>query len=188
MTLQDSTGDNPAAPRKRKRFDKTAPVDPSEALEGLLINAHRVATTLGELGIFRDSEVSVAEWAVLKSLGDRQNVPLKEVSRAAGVSRQRFRKLVSELEAKGLVSTSRAKADDKRTRMISATPMAAKALSLISQKMQSLFPETGKGNRSRSLVGAAHAMERVTRAMRRSSTPRKGKRDASQAVADDDDD
>jgi DNA-binding MarR family transcriptional regulator len=174
MSAQDQADASAARERrlKRRKLEQSAPVDATEALESMLINAHRVAMTLSDLSIFRDSELSVAEWAMLKSLGDRRDVPLKEISAAAGVSRQRLRKVVSELQTKGLVSTSKAQEDDKRARMISATPLATKVLSLVSQRMKNLFPATGpdasQSKRSRSLVGAARSMDRVTRQLRRS--------------------
>jgi DNA-binding MarR family transcriptional regulator len=189
MTIQDQgTPDAAAAKeRRRKSLERAASVDQTEALESMLINAHRVATTLGELSIFRDTELSVAEWALLKSLGDRQNVPLRKISTLAGVSRQRLRKVVSDLEVKSLVSTSRAKTD-KRTRMISATPLAAKVLALVSQRMRSLFPDTNEKTgkkilRGRSFVGGARSMDRVAKAMRRQWLPRRqrSKRSAPEA-------
>jgi DNA-binding MarR family transcriptional regulator len=178
MTLQDPASQNAAAAQRAENRRKNRPsVEPTEALESMLVNAHRIAITLSDLTIFQ--EISVAEWALLKSLGDRQRVPLKEISAAAGLSRQRLRKLVIELQRKGLVSTERAEGDDKRLKTISATPLAAKVLSLISLKMKELFPddakETSKMRQSRSLVGAARSMQRVVKSMRRSWRPKKGK-------------
>jgi DNA-binding MarR family transcriptional regulator len=92
---------------------------------------------------------------------------LKEIGATAGLSRQRIRKLVSELELKGLVSTSKSEAADKRVRVISALPLAAKVLSLISTQMQELLPEASESKRGNSFARAARALEKVAKGMRR---------------------
>jgi DNA-binding MarR family transcriptional regulator len=189
MTLENNSI-SAAEAQRRKRREALAAVSPQEALEAMLLNAHRVAVTLGDFSIFQ-GELSVAEWAILKSLNNRQNVPLKEIATVAGVSRQRIRKLVSELEMKGLVATSKAEAQDKRARIISATPLAAKVLSLVSEQMKDLLPEEGKSKGGRPFAGAARALERVAKVMRRKWRKTKKAatgRGANEAGLDDDDD
>lgn len=183
MALQETAASSPKAkPGRRRKREKSTPVDPKEAFEGMLISAHRIAVMLSEASVFRDSGLSVAEWAVLKQLGDRQDVPVKEVTAAAGVSRQRFRKVVSELESKGLVVSGRAQSEDKRERKISATPTAAEVLSLVSKQLQDLIPETDKPRRGRTLTSATRSMDRVLWVIRRKRMT-KGKANAEKAAA-----
>jgi DNA-binding MarR family transcriptional regulator len=133
----------------------------------MLLAAHRVAVAMSDMSVFQEGELSLAEWAILRSLRGRQGVPLKEIAQTSGVSRQRIRKLVSELEAKGLVSTSRSKAADKRVRLISAAPLAASVLSSVSAQIQALLPESGKAGRARPLSAAARQLHRTAKAARR---------------------
>jgi DNA-binding MarR family transcriptional regulator len=181
MALQETPAPSSGTKAERRgKFDKNNPVDPHEALEGMLIAAHRVAVALGEINIFQESGLSVAEWAVLKRLGGRQDVPMKEVVAAAGVSRQRFQKLLSELRSKGLVEIARSQGEDKRARKISTTPTAARVLSLVSSQLKGLIPESGKPKRSRSLTGATRAMERTAKVIRK--TRRKDAKAETEAV------
>jgi DNA-binding MarR family transcriptional regulator len=150
--------------------------DPKEALEQMLLNAHRLAVSLGDLGVFRHSEVSVAEWAIMKLLDGREDVPIKQISASSGVSRQRLRKIISELESKGLVVAGKSSAEDKRVHTISATPTATRVLSVISRQMQELVPKTAKSGRRRSLGVAARSMEQVGRAIRRNWQVKRSKR------------
>lgn len=184
--MANETPANEGRRRKRVKAQEGASEGVTAALEDMLINAHRTAVLLGELSIFKKSELGVAEWGVLKSLGDRQDVALKEISVTTGVSRQRFRKLVSELRAKGLVTYGGAQGTDKRTRTISATPLSAKVLSLVSQQMQTLFPGAESDKRRRAYAGARRSLRQASKAMRRrwlkSTTTR------SEADADLDDD
>jgi DNA-binding MarR family transcriptional regulator len=175
MTLESSGVPQDGAAKRVRRADRGLPADPKEALEQMLLNAHRLAVALGDLGVFRHSELSVAEWAIMKVLDGRQDVPLKQISASSAVSRQRLRKLVSELEQKGLVVAGKSTGDDKRVRMISATPTAAQVLSLISRQMQELIPEAAKSGRHRSLGLAARSMEQVARTIRRNWQGRSSK-------------
>jgi DNA-binding MarR family transcriptional regulator len=143
-----------------------APTDLNEAFEFMLLSAHRIAVSLGELGVFQNTKLSVAEWAILKALGNRQNVPIKEIVAASGISRQRLRKLISELEAKGAVLTNRSDAEDKRARTISATPVAAQVVALVSKQLESLIADTGGPAPGRALIGAARSMRLVANTIR----------------------
>lgn len=179
MTLETSDGSPPDASRRIRKADKGTPMDPKEALEQMLLTAHRLAISLGDLGVFRHSEISVAEWAVLKVLNGRQDIPIKQISVSSGISRQRLHRLLSELEQKGLVVTEKSTAEDKRVRMISATPTATQVLCLISRQMQQLIPETAKSPRDRSLGLAARSMEQVARTIRRNWQRRRPNNDKS---------
>lgn len=143
-----------------------APPDLNEAFEHVLLSAHRIAVSLSELGVFQNTNLSVAEWAILKALGNRQNVPVKEIVAASGISRQRLRKLISELEAKGAVLTNRSDAEDKRARTISATPIAVQVLALVSKQLEGLIADTGKPAPGRALISAARSMRLVANTLR----------------------
>jgi DNA-binding MarR family transcriptional regulator len=164
-----------------KKSDKGASVDTNEAFEGMLIAAHRAAVALGEIGVFQQGDLSVAEWALLKQLDGRQDVPLRQITAAAGVSRQRFRRLVLELETKGFVTTGRAVGNDRRARTVSATPMAAEVLSLVSEQMQDLIVETDKPRDGRQFVTAGRALDRTVKSIRRRWVRKPRRRDASRA-------
>jgi len=160
--------------------------DPNEAMEDLLVNAHRMAVSLGELSVFQEHNLSVAEWAILRSIRNRQDVPLKEVAAAAGVSRQRIRKLVSELQAKGLVTVNQSDSQDKRTRSLSPTPAAATIVAAVSQQMQGLIRTSG-AKQTRKLAGTARSVERLAKAMQRSIAKQRAGRKRADIDADPDD-
>ena len=180
MTPETSDRSPSGTSRRVRKADKGTPMDPKEALEQMLLNAHRLAISLGDLGVFRHSEISVAEWTILKVLNGRRDVPIKQISVSSGISRQRLHRLITELEQKGLVVTEKSTAEDKRVRMISATPTATQVLSLISRQMQQLIPETTKSRRDRSLGLAARSMEQVARTIRRNWQRRRPNNDKSE--------
>jgi DNA-binding MarR family transcriptional regulator len=151
---------------RRRRNEASLSADPDEVLERILLNAHRIAVSLGELGVFRNAEISVAEWVILKTLAGRKSVQIRELSLASGVSRQRFRKIVSELEEKGLVTTDQSGGEDRRIREISATARADRILSAISSNLRDLFHEEIV-QRRRSFLGAEHSLERIAKVSRR---------------------
>jgi DNA-binding MarR family transcriptional regulator len=152
-----------------KRNEEDSSDDPDEVLEKILLNAHRIAVSLSELGVFKNAEVSVAEWAVLKALAGRKNVQIRELSLASGVSRQRFRKIVSELEERGLVTTDQSGGEDRRIREISATARSDQVLSAISSNLRGLFHENLVQRRKRSFLGVEHSLERIAKVTRRKS-------------------
>jgi DNA-binding MarR family transcriptional regulator len=165
-----SMSENPVVPAA----ETPAPeIDPGEAIEDLLVSAHRMAVSLGELSVFEEHNLSVAEWAILRSIRKRQDVPLKEVGGAAGVSRQRIRKLVSELQTKGLVTVGQTDSQDKRTRSLSPTPAAETMVAAVSLQMQGLIPTAGQSKLTRKLAGTARSVERLAKAMQRSMARRK---------------
>jgi DNA-binding MarR family transcriptional regulator len=149
-----------------KRNEEDSSDDPDEVLEKILLNAHRIAVSLSELGVFKNAEISVAEWAVLKALAGRKNVQIRELSIASGVSRQRFRKIVSELEERGLVTTDQSGGEDRRIREISATARSEQVLSSISSNLRGLFHED-LVRRKRSFLGVEHSLERIAKVTRR---------------------
>ncbi|MPZ57862.1 MAG: MarR family transcriptional regulator [Rhizobiales bacterium] len=188
MSSQEPVAPSEGAAKPRRR-DRTAPVDPKNALEDALLSAHRIAVAIGEINAFRDANVSLAEWGILRTIGARKDVSLKEVSVAAGVSRQRVRKVLSDLQAKDLVTMGKSEGTDKRMRTISATPATARVLASVSQQMHGLLSQTGQGQQSRRLAGAARSLNRLAKHVRRSlAAGRPGRKKKADAASDLDED
>jgi DNA-binding MarR family transcriptional regulator len=141
----------------------------------VLLSAHRIAVSMGEMNAFRDANVSIAEWAVLRTIGNRQNVSLKEIGVASGVSRQRIRKVLSDLQSKGLIALGKSEGSDRRGRAVSATAATAGVLAAVSQQMQVLVPE-GQGRQSRRLAVAARTLDKLGKQVRRGLVPAKAAR------------
>ena len=176
-----------AGAARRRRRDRAAPINAKEALEDVLLSAHRIAVSMGEINAFRDASVSIAEWAILRTIGDRKNVSLREIGVAAGVSRQRIRKVLSDLQAKGLVTMGRSEEADKRARTISATPGTARVLAAVSQQMQGLLPD-GQSKQNRRLAVAARTLDRLAKHVRRSLEPARPRRKKADSAPDLDED
>jgi DNA-binding MarR family transcriptional regulator len=154
--------------------EEAHPVSAHAALESLLLSAHQAAVSLGELSAFEDNGVTVAEWAILKSIGGRRSISLKEVSATAGISRQRVRKVVSELEAKNFVIASRAQAEDRRVRLLSATEAGDAKLAAISSQVHAVFSNFAQEKHTRRLVVAASTMRRIARLVQRGGAAHDG--------------
>jgi DNA-binding MarR family transcriptional regulator len=93
------------------------------ALEDFIIGVHRLSTALAESKVLTESGFGISEWAVLKALGDQKEFQ-QNILRKSGVSRQRIRKLLFELETRQMVTLSQSEGSDRRHRIIAATPHA----------------------------------------------------------------
>jgi DNA-binding MarR family transcriptional regulator len=187
MSLDERVTDSPASveasvPPKRRRRERGAALDPKEALETLLTQVHRLATTIGDADLFKSGNPSVAEWVLLKAIGGRQKVPLREIHLKAGLSRQRMRKVISELKAKNFLTVERSETDDKRAQLISATPQGINMLTSISVSLQGMVGEAVGEKRSQGLVRSARTLDQLSRALRRAKSAK-----AKDEQADDDD-
>jgi DNA-binding MarR family transcriptional regulator len=132
----------------------------SEQLEGFLLSLLRLASVVNESAIFADHGIGLAEWALLKDIGD-ERMPLTLLWRRSRLSRQRVRVLVRELERKGFVEVTDADGD-RRGRMIITMPTGTEALRSISAKLSSLdVPAKGKG-----IPRAARLAEQLLRTLR----------------------
>src|SRR5947199_7206509 len=83
------------------------------SLEEFLLTMHRLSMALSEESAFTSHNVSLGEWAFLKSLGEGQDVPLRQIERATGLSRQRIRVLLAQLHRKNLLSIAQSAEGDK---------------------------------------------------------------------------
>jgi DNA-binding MarR family transcriptional regulator len=183
MTLDDANAKTAAAAKAGRR-EKRPRLAPGEAVEIMLLNAHRVAVIMTDSGVFQESKLSLAEWAILKAIDGRQDLPLRKLQAAGGVSRQRMRKVLAELEAKRLVAVRQSDSNDKRSRSISATPAAASTLAAVSEGLQKLLPDSIKERRGRAFAGAAGAMEQLAGFMLRAASKEKPNRKGLLAEAD----
>jgi len=164
MSSQGPLGDS-----DRAAHGKSAAIQAKTALEDLLLSAHRFALSAGAIGAFVASGLTVAEWGMLRTIGSRQDVPLKEVLAASRLSRQRIRTLLSDLQQKGLIISKQSSAGDKRARTVSATAKASSVLSSISTQMEELLSKTGQEKQGPKLVGVARSLDRLANQLRRSS-------------------
>jgi DNA-binding MarR family transcriptional regulator len=170
-------------PPKRRRRERGEALDPKEALETLLVQVHRLATTLSDADPFKSGNPGVAEWVILKAINGRQKVPLREIHFKAGLSRQRMRKVIAELEGKNFLAVDKSESNDKRARLVSATPQGINMLASISASLQGRFGEAVSGKRGQGLVRSARTLEQLLRALR----PRKSANARGEAVEEDDD-
>jgi len=180
MAAQPPIATAPSKVGRGRRNEGNLSDDPDEVLERILLNVHRIAVSLSEVGIFKGAQISVAEWVVLKMLAGRKNVQIRELSIASGMSRQRFRKIVSELEEKGFVTTDQSGGEDRRIREISASGGADQALSAVSSNLRSLFHNDLVQTRKRLFLGAENSLERIAKVTRRMSLLKKHPKTSSQ--------
>jgi len=142
-------------------------ISPAAAFEDLLLKAHRLASVLSDSDVFAANSIGVSEWAVLKAIGDGE-VPLTHVLRSTGLSRQRIRTVLTDLESKGLATVQKPAEGDKRKRTLIATPRAADVLSAISKGLEErggkLKRKGEKG--SKRFASAARLSEKVAKAIR----------------------
>jgi len=185
MSSQEPLKESGSAGAPRRRRGNTAPINAKEALEDVLLSAHRIAVSMGEINAFRDANVSIAEWAILRTIGNRKDVSLREIGVATGVSRQRIRKLLSDLQSKDLVTMGRSEGADKRARTISATAGAARVLAAVSQQMQGLLPD-GQSKQNHRLAVAARTLDRLAKHVRRSLAPARPRRKKADSDLDED--
>ncbi len=144
------------------------------ALENFVIAVHRLSTALGESKGLAQSGIGISEWAILKVLGDQKEYQ-QHVLRKSGVSRQRIRKLLQELETKRIVTISQSDGDDRRQRIIAATPRALEcrrnALAGLAELISQL-DSRGRGTHdlarlAKRLQSFASLSERISKALRR---------------------
>lgn len=168
MSSQDALEDSgvPAQDGVQRKARRKALIDSKEAIEEVLLGAHRIAVSLGEIRAFRDANVSIAEWAILRAVGDRKGVPLREIGAAAGTSRQRIRKVLSDLQEKNLVTIGKPEGADRRLRTISSTPNTARVLASVSQQMQALLAGA-QDKHNRRIAAAARTLDRLSKQVRR---------------------
>ena len=113
-----------------------------------------------------EHEIGVGEWAVLKSFGNEKSLPLREILRQTGLSRQRIRMLLVDLQRKQFLSVAQSAEGDKRVREVTATPKAAKAVSSISKELKRLGMEVGGETALKSFARASKLSRRLIRTMK----------------------
>jgi len=99
---------------------------PEGELERLLLSLHRLSNALGESGVLAKNTIGVSEWAVLSVLDGGEPLHLKQIVRQTGVSRQRIRKVLQELEEKKLVTVGQIPDGDRRQRVVAGTSEGAR--------------------------------------------------------------
>lgn len=144
-----------------------------ELLEMIVLHAYRAAISLIDSDVFEKGGLSAAEWAIVKALANRQDVQMREIVAASGISRQRLRKLLIELEQKGAVTTNRSETLDKRARLISSTPAASVLLAGISERFAVLLAGADSHTSERGLAITARSVRRIADAIRLNSTNRR---------------
>ena len=82
------------APRRR------APESAEVEIENFLLCLHRVSNALADSNILAKYSIGISEWAVLNTLDGGKEFNLQQIVRQAGVSRQRIRMILRELETK----------------------------------------------------------------------------------------
>jgi DNA-binding MarR family transcriptional regulator len=181
MTQSETPGGAKSGPRREGQ-----PIpDPNAALEDLIFSARGLAAALNETDVFDQHNISLEEWAILRVLIGRNEVPLKEVARSAGVSRARMRGLISALQMKGMVKTAKTTSGGKEARTVSATERAAALRPTISRYLQELVG-AGGDKHGRIFWRAANTLNRLQRALRRQ--PKPGNRAVGKGQDLDDDD
>jgi len=138
-----------AGPTKREKRERAKEAALTEGkLDDFIAAVHRMATAVSDSDIFAKHGVTVAEWSMLKAMGDKSEAAMKEVGRRAGVSRQRLRTLLADLEKKGFIKVARDDAGgDRRARSITIAPKTAEVVAAIAgefNKMAESSPQMGK--------------------------------------------
>ena len=141
-------------------------LDPNAALEELIFSARGFAAALNETDVFDQHNISIEEWAVLRVLIGRNEVPVREVARNAGVSRERLRSLISALQMKGMITARKTATGEKQARVISATERAAVLRPIVSNHLQALLGAGGEKH-GRIFGRAANSLNRLQRSIRR---------------------
>jgi DNA-binding MarR family transcriptional regulator len=140
------------------------------AFEKYLLSLHRLSTALGDSNVLAKNSVGVSEWAVLSVLAHDNQLNLKQVVRQAGVSRQRIRKVLQELQAKKLVTVSQFLEGDKRQRVVSETPKAARVRRAILAELRQVANDlagSGAGDlMTQRFAAASRLADRVVRMLK----------------------
>jgi DNA-binding MarR family transcriptional regulator len=143
---------------------------PERKLERLFLNVHRLSNALNESGVLTMHRLGVGEWAVLGAVSEGDTVQLKDVVKQSGVSRQRIRKILQELELRGLVRITPVQKGDKRQRMVAGTDQGRALRSAILVDILRLLPaiagETADESRLlRQVSSASRLCVRIERAL-----------------------
>jgi DNA-binding MarR family transcriptional regulator len=113
-------------------------------LDDFIVAVHRMATLVADADVFSKNGVTIAEWSMLKAMGNKTEASLNEVSKRASVSRQRLRTLLADLEKKGFIKVARDDRDegDKRTRAVTVLPKCTEVVSAIAREFDALAEKT----------------------------------------------
>lgn len=157
------------------RVNRRAVVEsPEVGLEELLLNMHRLSNMFADSELLKNNELTISEWAIVNVLDKDRTLNLRDVVRRSGVSRQRIRKVLHELEAKNLVTISAAHEGDKRQRIVAATSKCAAARQAMLASLRNLLGNTtlttnkgGDGRRlGRRLSSAARVAKQIARSLK----------------------
>ena len=155
------------APRRR------APEFAEVEIENFLLCLHRVSNALADSNILAKYSIGISEWAVLNTLDGGKEFNLQQIVRQAGVSRQRIRMILRELETKRLVTVSQVTKGDKRQRIVTGTVRGADMRQSILADLRELansianqVPTIERTKLLQRFVLASRVADRVTRSLR----------------------
>lgn len=148
---------------------KSAKARKPAKVDDFVLGLHRVSTMLADADVFSKHGVTVGEWATLKAMGDKPEVSLREVTKGAGVSRQRMRTLLTDLEKKGFIKTGRSGDSDKRTRAITVLPKRTEVVNAISTELDGIAAKVPQlKSSSKRLVGVLRVVAKLGKQLRQS--------------------
>jgi DNA-binding MarR family transcriptional regulator len=137
-------------------------------LAGLVIVASRLIGGLANLPIFKNADVSLAEWLALSVISDKAGVSNKLLARHLGVTGQRANQLCTSLEQARLISVTHAEEDSRRN-VIRITDAGQAQIESLNAQLQAIVADALRGKR-RSLTIASKQMRLMLR-MVQAGTP-----------------
>jgi DNA-binding MarR family transcriptional regulator len=109
------------------------------AFRDLLLTLHRLSNALADADAFKNHELSISEWVVLDMLEEQGPIKVRDLVRHTGVSRQRVRKVLTELESKRMVEVRQFDEGDRRKRLVRATPKAKTAYEKVRKDLEEIL-------------------------------------------------
>lgn len=143
------------------------PAEEVESIEDFVLSTIRIASLLSEVSIFARHDITAGGWAVLKAVGRSAPVPLKDVAVHTGISRQRLRMLLKQLEAGGLITVSQPPEGDQRARLVTASPEAEPIMQAVSDDLRRIASAAGGEKWVKVMARSVRLSGRIARELRR---------------------
>jgi len=141
-------------------------------ISDFVLAMHRLNNATADADVFSNNGVTIAEWALLKEMNGKSEMSLADVNKAARVSRQRLRTLLSDLDGKGFIKSAKAETGegDQRTRTITILPKTAQTVAAVEKDFDTLGEKVaplGMAAANKRLGGWTRTMGKLASALRR---------------------
>lgn len=150
------------------------------SFSSLIAGMSRLLSGVASIAPFKEANLSLAEWAALSVLADKDGVSNKQLARALGVTGQRANQVGASLKEAGLIAITQS-GEDNRKNEIRITESGKGRLNVVNTRLKPFLAASLKG-KERTIVGANRQIRVLMRIVQSANPAKEKKREEERKV------